>query len=432
MGNRGIGRRAVGSLGVAALALTGVLATPAAAAQEPPPWYTPPAAGTYYAGYHISTPSPPLFSRQLGTFGPVTLTLDTNAPFDAFQWEIRDPDPTIPGDELFAWPATWSGGGIEMTRADPFEACLQGATTCQYYVTAGNTANFFFFSGTPPETCTPGGPGTPPDPSVPTSTSPPTCTPDFVPESFNDGPLTLAPFPIPQINLGAVNAVGIAGTGGAAGKIKLTAPGTADEDPASTLTYQWVLVHESGTTYTGSGDTFEPTVDADGNYCVALTVTASSDGYSKSTPSCAPGGGGSVFQITGVAPAPAAPPAPAPVPDSGGIGGGTGGGGGGIPGIGFSNLAQRVPSVLTGGAGASPNVIWLWRPEWFTPANEKSEAPRTDGQPEVRGRRVIIVRSPTPHGASAGPWLAAVGIFGLFGGGWIFSRRRRLRMLAEL
>jgi len=439
-----IGRRVLGAVASAALAVAGLLVAPAAAAQAPP-WYHEPPGGPYYAGFHVSSTQPGLFSRAFGTYGPVTLTRETNAPPEAFDWAGRDSNGDGTND-TFAWPDTWSGGGIEMLRADPFEACPQTSTTCQYYVTAGNGANFFFFQGTPPEVpgvCpdpgVPPDPGTPPDPGVPTTTTPTVpapCpgTPAFTPESFDAATMVLAPNPIPQIHLGPLGAVGIAGTGGAAGKIHLDAPGTADDLVGSTLTYRWVLVHQStGKTYTADGPSpfFEPTVEADGDYCVGLTVTAS-DGFSVGTPSCS--AGGALFNITGVAPAPApAPtPAPAPGPDPGG-GGGIGGGGGGIPGIGFSNPAQRAPSTLTGaGGGASPTVIWLWRPEWFQPAPERNESPRTDGQPEVRGRRVIVVRSPTPRGASAGPWLAAVGIFGLLGGGWVVSRRRRLRMLAEL
>ena len=146
MSRCGIGRRAVVALGVTALALTGLLIVPAAAAQEPPPWYTPPG-GDFYAGYHISPINPPLVSREFGTYGPVTLTRVTNAPMDAFQWDTRDTNGNlIVGDDEteFAWPSTWSGGGVEMTRADPFEACPRAATSCQYFVTSGNTQDFFF------------------------------------------------------------------------------------------------------------------------------------------------------------------------------------------------------------------------------------------------------------------------------------------------
>jgi hypothetical protein len=182
----------------------------------------------------------------------------------------------------------------------------------------------------------------------------------------------------------------------------------------------------------GTDDFFDVTAEVDGVYCVELTVTAS-DGYSVETPKCA--AGGSTFSISGVAPKKTEAPAPTPGGGGGGGtgGGGTGGGGGGIPGIGFSNPSGRAPATLTGGTpGASPTVIWLWRPEWFQDTPSENELPRTDGQPKVTGRADIVVRSPAPKGPSAGPWLAGVGIFGLLGGGWVVSRRRRLRMLAEL
>ena len=97
----------------------------------------------------------------------------------------------------------------------------------------------------------------------------------------------------------------------------------------------------------------------------------------------------------------------------------------------FSPPAARAPAAISGG-GASPTIVWLWRPEWYQTTPKQTHAPRTSGQPEVKGRQVIVVQRDPPQGASAGPWLAGVGAFGLLGGAWVISRRRRMKMLAEL
>jgi LPXTG-motif cell wall-anchored protein len=100
--------------------------------------------------------------------------------------------------------------------------------------------------------------------------------------------------------------------------------------------------------------------------------------------------------------------------------------------VGFSNPIRRAPSSLTGGGGAAPTVVWLWRPEWYQSAPEPTRRPETSGQPVIKERRDIVVSGPAPRGSNAGPWLAGVGIFGVLGGSWLVSRRRRQRMLAEL
>ena len=169
--------------------------------------------------------------------------------------------------------------------------------------------------------------------------------------------------------------------------------------------------------YTGSGAVFEPLLDEDGSYCAELTVTAA-DGFSESTPSCATGGG-AVFAISGVAPR---GPVPGETP------GGTGGGAPAAPGVVFANPVARAPAALTGGITSSPTVVWLWRPDWYQEGEQAQGLPESSGQPDVRGRKAIVVsRRGRAVESAAGPWLAGLGAFGLIGLGWIVTRRRRVR-----
>ncbi len=395
---RQIGHRTLMVIAVASLAVGSLLAAPAGAAtQLDPPGWTGTAPPTAYIGFTVDDPSPNPIGRT--EYEPVTVTRTTNLSgqdlIDAFDnWEELDLEPPTGDVDHWRWPPVWDEpGGVQMTRLDD---CDISDDTCRYAVTADG--DFFYFAGA-------------------------------IPVDGNGDPLfdlsaydqTLDLVDLPQITIGTLNAVGTPGVNGAGGTIHLTVAGTndpADLDPP--LTYKWVLVGPRSKIYTSEGtdDFFNVTAEMDGVYCIELTVTAS-DGIFVETPKC--NAGGSTFSITGVAPAKTETPGPTP------------GGGGGIPGIGFSNPTGRAPATLTGGTpGESATVIWLWRPEWFQGSPATREVPRTDGQPKVTGRADIVVRSPSPKGASAGPWLAGVGIFGLMGGGWVVSRRRRLRMLAEL
>ncbi|MEX0665550.1 MAG: hypothetical protein WD598_12390 [Acidimicrobiia bacterium] len=410
MSKGAIGGRALAAFGVSALALGAVLVSPAAGAQETPPGWVDPGANAWVA-FTLDSYSPSPDGRS--SYAPVTLERHSSGPVDVAwfdNWEGLDTD-AAPGADQWRWPLVWepAGSSIRLARVDD---CDYTQDSCRYSIVDGNGASFWFFGGTPPL-----GINNQPDPD---------------PATYAEGPLALPA--LPTIQIGAPQAVETPGTGSGAGKIHLTAPGTADQLAGTTLTYTWVLVHvASGTTYNSgpsANDFFEPTVQDNGSYCVEITVTAS-DGHTVSTPTCSGGGtGGGIFNAVNVAPVPGG---------GGGGGGGTpppagggGGGGGGIPGIGFSNPAQRAPSSLTGGGGAPAAVIWLWRPEWYQPTPEPRDLPRTSGQPVTKGRRDIVVSGPAPHGSNAGPWIAGVGIFGALGGGWLVSRRRRMRMLAEL
>jgi len=407
----------------AALIATALVVLPgvAAAAQQPPPWYhasdpTSECVTTYYAGYTISTNSPGIASRTQGTYGPVDLTRDSNAPDGCSDWEPFDADPNVPGLEGLGWPSTWSAGSIQLKRAVPVQNCPSTATTCSYFVVGGNGENFWFFAGTPP-------------------TDPNTNQPNPDPGSFNQQNLTLAP--PGDVHFGTVNAVGTSDPNGGPGKISVNVSGTTDDENKTPFTYDWVLTSESGTSYSGSSTApdgaFDWTVSEDGNYCVQLTVTAA-DGYKKSSAACNGGTGGDyVFKITGVAPEPSPGFEPNPTPKPGPTPGpGSGGGGGPTPGGGvFFARPARAPSTLTGGGGATPTIVWLWRPEWYEPKLDAEGKPQTAEPPQLTRHRDIVV-STGPEGASAGPWLAGLSAFGLLGGGWMMSRRRRLRMLGEI
>ena len=415
-----MGTRASARSVIAAALVAGVVTLfpgVAAAAQQPPPWFhaSDPACTTaYYAGYTISSTSPPVASRTQGTYGPVTLTRSSNAPDSCFDWEGQDLNPSVPGVDTFGWPATWDAGGIKLQRSDPFTSCPTTATTCNYFVLAGSAGNFWFFAGTP-------------------STDPNQPGPD--PNSFNNGDVALAP--PGDIHFGTVNAVPTADPNGGPGKITINAAGTTD-DAGQALTFNWVLTSASGKSYTGSSTapdgTFEWTVDEDGSYCAQLTVTAG-DGYSKSSAACSGGAGGDyVFNVTGVAPKDPGPdpdpdpdptptPTPTPKPKPSPNPGGAPEPGSGV----FFSRPSRAPATLSG-SGTKPTIVWLWRPEWYQPGRESE--PETAEQPKLKGRRDIVV-STGPEGANAGPWLAGLSAFGLLGGGFLLSRRRRMRAFAD-
>jgi hypothetical protein len=362
--------------------------------------------GNAWVAFTLDDYSPSPDGRS--SYAPVTLERHSSGPVDVTwfaNWEALDTD-GVAGADQWRWPLVWEGGGVRLERIDQ---CEYTEDTCRYSIVSGNGASFWFFGGTPP-------------PDINNQPNPD-------PATYAEGPVSLAA--LPTIQIGPLGATGIPGTGGTAGTIHLDAPGTVDQLSGTTLTYKWVLKGPRNKVYTSEGpdDFFDVPGEVDGVYCVELTVTAS-DGFSVATPTC--DAGGATFSIAGVAPAKT--PAPAPSGGGGGTGGGgggTGGGGGGIPGIGFSNPARRAPSTLTGG-GAGATVIWLWRPEWYENTPEPSQLPRTSGQPVIKDRQDIVVSGPAPRGSNAGPWLAGVGIFGLLGGGWLISRRRRMRMLAEL
>jgi hypothetical protein len=403
---RSVGR-ALAVLVVLAGGLVFAFAAPAAADPNVPPGWQDPG-NNAWVGFRLDPLQPAASGRT--SYDPVTLIRETSSGLDlltAFNnWE-PGPDADNNGTpDTYFWPPVWEANGVRLERVTQ---CPYTDSSCQYRVSSGDGQPFFFFGGTPPE-----------DPPGSGQLNP-------NPQNYNIGTIHLPP---PQVlHLGTLGAVGTADPNGGPGTIHLSAPGTHDDAALSdpTLTYEWVLQSPSGKIYTGTGESFDTTVDEDGAYCVELKVTAS-DGYSVSTPACT--AGGASFVISGVAPTKKPDPAPGPGGGGGGVGGG-GPSGGGFGGIVFSNPATRAPAALTGG-GSTPTIVWLWRPEWYQQTPQASHTPRTSGQPVVKGHREIVVQRAAPQGDSAGPWLAGLGAFGLLGGGWVLSRRRRLKMLAEL
>jgi hypothetical protein len=391
---RATGRRVLAALGVGAVALSTLFAVPVGAAQQPPPGWIDQPDGTWVAftldGY---PPSPD--SRT--SYAPVTVVRhssngDGSVGETWFSWHDV---PDGAGGVIHQWLPVWDAGGIRMDRVD---ACEWTQTSCRYVIAPSSAgADFFFFGGTPLLDS-----GGQPNPN---------------PANFAEGLIDLPPLPTIQPNIPPDPP-----TVDPDGSVTFDASGATDELEGSTptLTFAWELVDSSGNQVdTGDQMTFTTTLPEYGEYTVNLTITAA-DGHAAVWTGA-----------LGYLEPPDSPPVDPP-PSGGGGGGGTGGGGGGIPGIGFSNPVRRAPSSLTGGGGAAPTVVWLWRPEWYQSAPEPARQPETSGQPVIKERRDIVVSGPTPRGSNAGPWLAGVGIFGALGGSWLVSRRRRQRMLAEL
>ncbi len=179
-------------------------------------------------------------------------------------------------------------------------------------------------------------------------------------------------------------------------------------------------------------------------YCIDLTVSAS--GYQSGSTDCRfddPQKRGILtYQYT--------------PPSQGGPGGGTPGGGtpgGGTPGGGSPSpgggvpVAQPAPQI--GGGGSSriptffspiradvaqfavgtkplPTIQWLWRPEWFRPSPAQKLG--AGDQPAQAHRKVPVEVDPNGDattGASAMPWLAGLGAFGIGGLGAMAVKRRR-------
>ena len=230
---------------------------------------------------------------------------------------------------------------------------------------------------------------------------------------------------------------------GQSGHITLNAaPYSVDDcNSCGPLTYHWIVktVLPSGPVTTfesplpdSSSPQVQLDINQDGTYCVQLIATAG-DGASASTPSCDPGNPNKAptFQAINFAPqTPHSDPTPTPTPPAGGGGAGGAPTGGGFGGITFSNPQKRAPAVLSSAGLSSPAVVWLWRPDFYQPTPAATTgAPITTNTPNLKGRHEIVVTRPGPNGASAGPWLAGMGAFGIAGGWVVFSRRRRLRLL---
>ena len=117
---------------------------------------------------------------------------------------------------------------------------------------------------------------------------------------------------------------------------------------------------------------------------------------------------------------------PGPGPGAGGSGAS---GGGQIATVVFAKPATRRSPLGLGAGSSAPTVVWLWRPEWYTGSESNQRPARSTGQPQVKGAQEIVVnRGPAAEGASAAPWLAGLGAFGLIGVGFLVTRKRRLRL----
>jgi hypothetical protein len=95
------------------------------------------------------------------------------------------------------------------------------------------------------------------------------------------------------------------------------------------------------------------------------------------------------------------------------------------------NFAQPLPNfaVPVPGAVQEVKVIWLWKPDWFQPtASGVGKAVKTSGRPQAVRRASVSVDRNANHASQSGvPWLAGLGVFGIFGAGWLTFRRRSLR-----
>lgn len=393
----GSARRALLAALAATLASAGlVLAAPAGAsggAQDPPGWADP--GGGAWVAFTLQNPIATPIGRT-GTYEPVVIerTAHLNGtPLEtAFPgWPMRDTNADTIPDEL-GWPDTWSGGGVTLQRVD---WCTATADTCAYSVV--DAGPFWFAGGVP-------------------ALLPDGVTPDF--SSFAAFEQVLEKPPPQQI------VASLTWTKGAPGELgKLVLDGSGSSDPlGGTLTFSWVITRqEDAKVWSGTGTVLTQAIDDPGTYCIDLNVVSSVDGASMpATQQCA------TFTDAEV-------PAK-PAPGGGGGGGGTvgapSGGGGHIATVVFAKQVTRRAPLGLGGAGSAPTVVWLWRPEWYTGSDEPSERPpRTTGQPKTTGERDIVVnRGSAAGGASAAPWLAGMAAFGLIGGGFLITRKRRLRL----
>jgi hypothetical protein len=390
-------------------------------AQSAPPGWQDPGDGAWVA-FTLGATTLGTVSRTDTRWGPVTVNRHTSPGLDvegAFgNWEARQ---VAPGVIEAGWPASWSADGRTFERA--VDWCPALSSSCSYFVVGGGGGQFFAAAGTPLDSLGQ------PDPGL---------LLQFQQSiSLNDPPTMSIVF---NPNLSPVK-----GVDGQPGHITLDASGTTDGLPGD-LQYAWTVKDSANNVVaSASGPIANVNLSEDGTYCIAVTVTNPSDGYSQSFDAgCA--------LVTGVAPD-RVDPGPGPGPDNGGGGGGggTGGPGGGGPapapvssppaqGVGqeiaaepivFAPPRRDVPSALFGGQNGEAQVIWLWQPNWFNEARGP-RAPRTTAPPIVQERDDIVVGSnePAPD-SNAAPWLAGLAAFGLLGLGWTFIRRRRVRR-AEL
>ena len=380
-----------GTLGALVVALLGLLAAPAAAAPVEPPGWVDPGSGAWVAfTFGETTLSRP--NRINEQWGPVTIQRSTSALLDlatAFPgpdaWATQAPT----GTTEYGWPQSWSLGSIDLERVS---WCPREDTSCDYYATGGTGQHLFFAAGTPEL----------PDPT------------DL--NDFDQATSLSLTSPVLNIVFGwDPSTARTPASGTTPGRLTLDASGSFDEATGN-LTYAWTVTQQStGAEFHQTGSIAQFDLDADDTYCVAVTVTNDDDPthpatYGVDTPDCKP-----VDQLK--------PSGATPGPGSGG--GTTGGGAAGGINVVFAP-SRRASSALTGTAGGD-SVVWLWRPEFFQPGDTSTQAlPQTARNP-LEGRTDIVVATDPAPDSNAAPLLAGLGIFGVVGFGWLFSRWRRVR-----
>jgi hypothetical protein len=350
--------------------------------------------GTWVA-YTLSSTNPPVFQRNpTPLWGPVGLNRQGNALLTAL---ASEPGPNgQPG-----WPRSWSSNGVTLERADQF--CDLSQPSCRYYVTAGAGRPFFFGVAVADAS------GKAQDLS-----------------GFNQGGLGLALPP----DLVASFTPPAGGALPSSGSFTFDGSGSHDGLPGA-LSYRWTLLGANGQTLTQDGPqaTYTPPASVfsqDGQYCVTLIVTASDGTTAHQGPSC--------FAVTISTPTPAPPKAPAPQPPARPQTPVAGPAPAAAPAAPVS-FAKPLPNfaVPVSGAVQQVTVIWLWKPDWFRPTpSGVGKAALTAGQPKAVQRASVSVDRRAPHAsASAAPWLAGLGAFGIFGAGLLAFRRRHRSSLLD-
>lgn len=377
----------------AAVGLPRLPAGASGGASDPPGWSgaTP---GEWVAFTVSPTTAVPI--GRTGTYEPVTITrLDnlTTTPIDsAFGgWPVEDHDGDTLTPDVRGWPTVWTDGNVTLERV---AFCAATADECDYRVTSPGP--FHFAGGDPPVD----GTGQPNYGLFPPSE-------------------TITAAPAPALNIVFAWDPSTARTpaaGTSPGRLTLDASASSDQFPG-TLEFAWTVSTPDDAKVlhaTGPVATFD--LDRDSVYCVEVTVTNTADGHSQTY-----GVGKSdckfVDQVT--------PQQPGTTPGPGTGGGTAGGGAGGGINVVFAP-PRRASSALTGTAGGD-SVVWLWRPEYFQPGTETTQALPQTGRNPLEGRTDIVVAADPAPDSNATPMLAGLGIFGVVGVGWLASRRRKLR-----
>ena len=362
-------------------------------ATAPTGWVNP--GGAAWVAFTLAKTSLSAVDHGGGTWGPVTITRASSAGLDlaaAFPglWDSR-PSQSNPSVLEYGWPEHWSLGSITLERADAW--CDRSATSCSYYATGGAGQRLFFAAGNAPS--------------------------GALAAYDQQVGLVLLATPVLDITFSWQPS---SAAGANPGKLTLDARGTQDGLPGA-LTYEWTLTLQgTGKQLHASGEIAQFVLDTDGSYCVAVKVTNVNDPthpatYGVTKQDCRP--------VSNVAPQ--IPGTGGGAPGGGAPSGGAGGGVGEGEGVNVVFAPpRRSSSALTGTAGGD-SVVWLWRPEFFQPGAETTQALPQTGRNSLEGRTDIVIATDPAPDSNAAPMLAGLGIFGVVGVGWLFGRRRRIR-----